>query len=63
VYTEGRIHEPFYTTKEHGTGLGLPIARRIAHAHGAELRLESVPGSGTTASITLARETGPVALP
>jgi signal transduction histidine kinase len=48
-----RIREPFYTTKENGTGLGLAIGQRIASAHGAELLLESTPGVGTTASVTL----------
>jgi two-component system, NtrC family, sensor histidine kinase HydH len=56
----GRIREPFYTTKENGTGLGLSIAQRISDAHGAELRLESIAGSGTTALVILAREHGPV---
>lgn len=51
-----RIREPFFTTKENGTGLGLSIGQRIASAHGAELVLESSPGNGTTASVTLARE-------
>jgi signal transduction histidine kinase len=47
--------EPFVTTREHGTGLGLAIARRIAAAHGGELSLASVPGSGTTATVTIPR--------
>ena len=50
-----RIHEPFFTTKEHGTGLGLSIGQRIARAHATELVLESAPGAGTTVSVTLTR--------
>ena len=34
-----RIFEPFFTTREKGTGLGLPLARKIVRAHGGELRL------------------------
>jgi two-component system sensor histidine kinase HydH len=54
----GRVREPFFTTKAHGTGLGLPIAQRISEAHGAELRLESVAGSGTSAVVILTRARG-----
>jgi signal transduction histidine kinase len=39
-----RIFEPFFTTREKGTGLGLPLARKIAQAHGGELLVESRPG-------------------
>jgi len=48
-----RIFEPFYSTTPEGTGLGLPIARRIAHAHGGELEIESTPGEETTVRVTL----------
>ncbi len=34
-----RIFEPFFTTREKGTGLGLPLARKIVRAHGGELEL------------------------
>jgi signal transduction histidine kinase len=37
-----------FTTKTHGTGLGLGICRHILGAHGATLTLESVPERGTT---------------
>jgi len=42
------IFEPFYTTRESGTGLGLAIVHRIVLDHGAEIRVESTPGSGAT---------------
>jgi len=50
-----RIFDPFYTTREDGTGLGLTIVRRIADAHGAELRIESQPGLGTTVQLSMPR--------
>jgi signal transduction histidine kinase len=50
-----QIFDPFYTTREDGTGLGLTIVRRIADAHGAELCIESVPGMGTTIRLSVPR--------
>jgi CheY-like chemotaxis protein len=41
------MFEPFYTTKESGTGLGLISCRRIITAHGGVMRVESKPGQGT----------------
>ncbi len=51
------IFEPFFTTKPpgQGTGLGLAIARSIVLEHGGAVRLESVPGQGTTAFVRLPR--------
>jgi|GEM_PF-482369 len=51
--TAGRILEPFFTTKESGTGLGLPTSAAIVKAHGGELRVETEPGSGTVVGFTL----------
>ncbi len=46
-----RIFEPFYTTHEHGTGLGLPTVRTIVHAHGGTIDVVSTPETGTTFTI------------
>lgn len=42
-----KIFVPFFTTKKLGTGLGLPLAQKIIHAHGGILDLTSDPGKGT----------------
>jgi two-component system sensor histidine kinase AtoS len=42
-----KVIDAFYTTKPEGTGLGLPIAHRIAVAHGGSLDVESTPGVRT----------------
>jgi signal transduction histidine kinase len=47
----------FYSTKKGGTGLGLPIARRVAVEHGGELRFESAPGRGLRAVLRLPKGT------
>jgi signal transduction histidine kinase len=43
-----KIFDPFYTTKEQGTGLGLTISYRIIEHHNGRLSVESVLGKGTT---------------
>jgi signal transduction histidine kinase len=48
-----KIFEPFFSTKEEGIGLGLPIAQRIVEEHGGEIRVESRQGEGTTFTILL----------
>lgn len=49
------VHQPWFTTKEGGTGLGMLIVRRIVRDHGGELALESSEGKGTTVTISLPR--------
>jgi signal transduction histidine kinase len=44
--TLGRLFEPFVTTKQSGTGLGLTIVERIAEVHGGTVTAENVPGQG-----------------
>lgn len=48
-----RIFDPFATYKKNGTGLGLPIARRIAAAHRGSLTVTSELGRGATFTLTL----------
>ncbi len=52
----GRIFDPFYTTKQNGTGIGLCIANEIVVAHGGEILVHSEPGRGTIFNILLPRE-------
>lgn len=44
---------PFFTTKERGTGLGLPISQRIIENHGGFIEPRSRPGSGATFTVVL----------
>ena len=44
---QAAIFQPFFTTKESGTGLGLAVSKQIAQAHSGDITLESTPGQGT----------------
>ena len=48
-----RLFEPFFTTKKTGTGLGLSIAYGIVEQHRGTIRVDSVPGRGTTFVVVL----------
>ena len=51
--TLARVFEAFYSTKQGGSGLGLPTARKIVEAHGGTIDIESAPGRGTKVAIWL----------
>ncbi|MBL9037536.1 MAG: HAMP domain-containing histidine kinase [Archangium sp.] len=49
-----RATDDFFTTKASGSGLGLSLARRVMHAHGGRISLESAKGQGTTVRLHFA---------
>lgn len=51
--TKRRIFEAFYSTKQHGTGLGMMITQEIIKKHDGKIELESEEGKGTTVSVYL----------
>jgi signal transduction histidine kinase len=51
-----KIFRPFYSTREGGLGLGLPIVQRIIESHGGKISCSSEPGAGTTFEIILPME-------
>jgi signal transduction histidine kinase len=51
--TLAKVFRAFYTTKQGGSGLGLPTARKIIEAHGGTIDIESTPGRGTKVTIWL----------
>lgn len=53
---EKRLFDPFFSTKETGTGLGLPIALSMIQKHGGKIEYQTQPGHGTTFSVVLLRE-------
>ena len=50
-----RVFTPFFTTKAAGSGLGLPVSRKIVADHGGRIRLETAEGGGTCFIIELPR--------
>ncbi|MDR3074000.1 MAG: two-component sensor histidine kinase [Deltaproteobacteria bacterium] len=54
-----RILDPFVTTKDGGTGLGLPIVNNIITSHGGTLSLEDAPEGGALVRVTLPGASGP----
>lgn len=51
-----KVFQPYFTTKDVGIGLGLAITERIVKGHGGYITVSSVPGAGTTFTVTLPME-------
>jgi two-component system sensor histidine kinase HydH len=51
--TQARMFDAFYSTKQEGSGLGLPTVRKIVEAHGGTILCDSESGRGTRFSISL----------
>ncbi len=50
---QGRVFDPYFSTKETGTGLGLPTVKRVVEEHGGTLTLASDVGKGTQFTLRL----------
>jgi signal transduction histidine kinase len=48
-----KIFEPHFSTRTSGSGLGLPITRRLVESWGGDVTIESREGSGTIVRVTL----------
>jgi signal transduction histidine kinase len=53
-----KILQPFFTTKHRGSGLGLPIVKKVAEAHGGFVEITSEIGQGTTVTVSIPDERG-----
>ncbi len=51
-----RLFSPFHTSKANGTGLGLPICRKLVDAHGGSIEVDSQPGAGAEFLLTLPKQ-------
>lgn len=50
---QGKLFQPYFTTKEHGTGLGLFVTSKLIAANGGTIGFTSAPGYGTTFAVNL----------
>jgi signal transduction histidine kinase len=53
-----KIFSPFVTSKSGGTGLGLPITKKLVEAHRGTIELSSEPGQGTEFVLTIPKQRG-----
>ena len=57
------VLRPFFTTKDHGTGLGLALVQKTAVEHDGQVEVDSEPGRGTRVAIVLPERPGDTAPP
>ena len=57
-----RLFQPYFTTKKHGTGLGLFVTRKLVTDHGGTVEFESRPGEGTVFRVRLPLASTPYAV-
>jgi PAS domain S-box-containing protein len=55
-----RVFEPFFTSKGHGTGLGLAVVKQVIEAHGGHVWFDTSEGQGTTFHLSLPFRPAPV---
>ncbi len=51
--TAAKVFQPFFTTRQRGTGLGMPIAKRIVEAHGGQISICGMKTGGTEVIVKL----------
>jgi signal transduction histidine kinase len=49
----GRIFEPFFSSKEYGLGLGLPMTKKVIEEHGGRVEFRSTYGEGTEVQLII----------
>ncbi len=54
--TRRHLFEPFYSTKQQGTGLGMMVAQEIVSKHNGRMEIESTLGAGTTITVVLPKD-------
>ena len=57
-YMENELFQPFHTTKQGGTGLGLSVSHSIIQQHGGTITAGNAPGGGAVFTIALPLATG-----